>query len=96
MNRPTITVHLEISGIVQGVGYRESMGAVTRALDVRGWVRNRANGSVEAVVQGEEQDVERVIAWCHNGPPDARVRYVKTDLMNTHETFAAFTRRPSG
>lgn len=91
----TITVHLEISGRVQGVGYRESMRAVAQALDVNGWVRNRDDGNVEAMVQGPEGDVERVIAWCHNGPPGAHVRFVKADLVENSETFIAFTRWPS-
>ena len=92
---PTLTVHLVVTGLVQGVGYRESMLAVARALDVNGWVRNRADNGVEAVVQGDEEDVERVIAWCHNGPPDARVDRVKADRLQMGETFRAFTRRPS-
>jgi acylphosphatase len=91
----TITVRLEISGRVQGVGYRESMRAVAQALEVNGWVRNRDDGSVEAVVQGEEADVERVIAWCHNGPPGAYVKFVKADLVETDENFIAFTRWPN-
>lgn len=91
----TITVRLEISGHVQGVGYRESMRAVAQALDVNGWVRNRDDGNVEAMVQGPEGDVERVIAWCHNGPPGAHVRFVKADLVENSETFIAFTRWPT-
>ena len=95
MSDNTITVRLEISGRVQGVGFRESMRAVAQALDVNGWVRNRDDGNVEAVVQGAEGDVERVIAWCHNGPPGAYVRFVKADLVESSETFIAFTRWPS-
>ena len=90
-----ITVHLEISGRVQGVGFRESMRAVAQALQVNGWVCNRADGMVEAIVQGEEADVERVIAWCHNGPPDAFVKFIETDLVEGGEIFITFTRLPS-
>ena len=90
-----ITVHLEITGRVQGVGFRESMRVVAQALDVNGQVRNRDDGSVEAIVQGTEHDVERVIAWCHNGPPGAYVRFVKADLVEHSETFMAFTRWPN-
>jgi len=95
MNEPVITVHLEITGRVQGVGFRESMRAVAQALDVNGQVRNRDDGSVEAIVQGAGQDVERMIAWCHNGPPGAYVRFVKADLVENSEVFIAFTRWPN-
>ena len=95
MSDAVITVHLEITGRVQGVGFRESMRAVAQALDVNGWVRNCDDDSVEAIVQGAEGDVERLIAWCHNGPPGAYVRFVKADLVESSETFIAFTRWPN-
>ena len=95
MNKDTITVRLEITGRVQGVGFRESMRAVAQALDVTGWVRNREDDSVEALVQGADEDVERLIAWCHNGPPGAYVKFVKADMVESGETFIAFTRWPS-
>jgi hypothetical protein len=46
-------------------------------------------------VQGLEADVERAIAWCHNGPPGAYVKFVKADLIETGENFIAFTRWPN-
>ncbi|MCA3034149.1 MAG: acylphosphatase, partial [Rhodocyclaceae bacterium] len=63
-----VSVHMRITGRVQGVGFRESMRLVAQALDVTGWVRNLADASVEAVVQGDEAAVERLVGWCHNGP----------------------------
>jgi acylphosphatase len=95
MSEDTITVRLEITGRVQGVGFRESMRAVAQALEVNGWVRNREDGSVEAILQGDENDVERLIAWCHNGPPGANVKYVNAHLVEGSETFIAFTRWPT-
>lgn len=89
-----ISVRLEVSGRVQGVGYRDSMRMVAQALDVRGWVRNLADGNVEALLQGEELMVERLIAWCHNGPPGASVRFVQADLIDTSEQYIAFSRLP--
>ena len=89
------TVHLTITGIVQGVGYREAMRAVALAVGVTGWVRNRADRCVEAVVHGTQEDVETVVAWCHSGPPNARVESVKTRQVESNEVFAAFTTRPS-
>ena len=94
MSNQTITVRVEITGRVQGVGFRESLRAVALALEVNGWVRNRDDGSVEAMLQGAEGDVERVVAWCHNGPPGASVKYVNADLVETSERFIAFTRWP--
>ena len=95
MSNNFITVRLEIAGRVQGVGFRESMRAVAQALEVNGWVRNRDDDSVEAIVQGADADVERLIAWCHNGPPGAHVRFVKADMVESSETFIAFTRWPN-
>ena len=84
-----------ISGRVQGVGYRESIRMVAQALDVTGWVRNLANGDVEALVQGDEAAVDRIVAWCHNGPPGANVRFVDAQLIETSETYIAFSRVPN-
>lgn len=89
-----ITLHLNITGRVQGVGYRESLRMIAQALNVTGWTRNKEDGSVEAMVQGEEQDVERVIAWCHNGPPGANVKYVNATLADSQQAFIAFSRVP--
>ncbi len=72
-----ITLHLDIVGHVQGVGYRVSMQAVARQLQVQGWVRNRRDGRVEALIQGPRKAVERMLAWCHDGPPTARVAAVR-------------------
>lgn len=90
----TITVHLSITGRVHGVGYRESLRLVADALGVTGWVRNCADGSVEATLQGEEQAVEGVIAWCHNGPPNASVQYVNTSLLTAEKHYPLFARLP--
>jgi acylphosphatase len=94
MRDEIITVKLDITGRVQGVGFRESLRAVAEALEVNGWVRNRDDGNVEAILQGLETDVERVVAWCHNGPPGANVKYVNATMAEGGETFIAFTRWP--
>jgi len=66
--------HLIIKGIVQGVGYRAWFLSQAQALRLRGWVRNRSDGSVEAVVCGAPQAVDEMIALARRGPPAARVR----------------------
>lgn len=70
------TVHLSISGLVQGVGYRWTMAARARELGLTGWVRNRRNGSVEALVSGSAEGLEHLLAWARRGPPAAVVRDV--------------------
>ncbi len=67
------TRHLRISGRVQGVGYRDALRRQALACGLAGWVRNRRDGSVEAVLQGDARGVEDVIAWARRGPPAARV-----------------------
>jgi acylphosphatase len=68
-----ITRRLQITGRVQGVGFRYAMQDEASRRGVSGWVRNRRDGSVEALVQGESDAVEALIAWARQGPPGARV-----------------------
>ena len=84
---------LRITGVVQGVAYRESMCREAARLDVRGWVRNRLDGSVEAVVDGDAEAVESIIAWARRGPPAAQVRDVTIEACD--ETCGDFARRPT-
>ena len=68
--------HVVIAGLVQGVWFRDSCQREASRLGVTGWVRNRDDGRVEAVFEGDEADVEAMVAWCHGGPPRARVTSV--------------------
>lgn len=88
-----ITRFIQVYGRVQGVFFRESMRQKAVELGVTGWVRNRRDGAVEAVVQGAPQDVERIIAWVRRGPPAARVERVET--TDAEGNFAGFERLPS-
>ena len=69
-------VQLRITGIVQGVGYRYALEREARRLGLTGWVRNRADGSVEALAQGSQAALEQLSAWARRGPPAARVANV--------------------
>lgn len=73
--------------------FRESMRQHALALNVRGWVRNRSDGSVEAVIQGEPEAVAQVRAWAQHGPDRARVERVEETPASGE--FAGFVRRPS-
>lgn len=88
-----ISRHLVIHGRVQGVWYRESMRLEAERLNVTGWVRNRGDDAVEAVVQGKEGDVAALIAWCRKGPPAARVEDI--EITEAEGVFNRFERRPS-
>ena len=74
-----IARRLTISGRVQGVGFRYALADEARARSLGGWVRNRRDGSVEAVVVGPEAEVEAVIAWARHGPPAAHVTGVSIE-----------------
>ena len=91
----TVTRHLAITGLVQGVWYRESMREAAEGLGVAGWVRNRDDGSVEAVVRGAPERVEALITWCRQGPPLARVKEVTVSEGEDEGEYAGFEKRPT-
>ncbi|MBI4701554.1 MAG: acylphosphatase [Deltaproteobacteria bacterium] len=66
-----------ISGRVQGVWYRASARSEAERLGLSGWVRNAPDGSVEAFLEGERDAIERMLAWCRQGPPLAAVERVE-------------------
>ncbi|MHC1629386.1 MAG: acylphosphatase [Methanoculleaceae archaeon] len=75
----TVRAHIWISGRVQGVYFRNAVEVVAGERGVTGWVRNLADGRVEAVFEGTREDVEEVIAFCRHGPPAARVSDVAVE-----------------
>ncbi|MCD6371499.1 MAG: acylphosphatase [Candidatus Aenigmarchaeota archaeon] len=66
-------IHVKIFGKVQGVGFRVSTKMMAKTLGIKGWIRNCEDGSVEAVFEGKESSVEKILEWCKRGPPLARV-----------------------
>lgn len=91
------TLHFRIGGRVQGVGFRDAMSLEAARLGVAGWVRNRADGDVEAVVQGSAEALEALLSWSRRGPPAARVERVDCSPPAPEHArhYARFERWPS-
>lgn len=90
------TRRLFISGRVQGVGFRYSLQREAERLGLAGWVRNRSDGSVEALAQGAPDALEALTAWARRGPPAARVAEVKAEPADPLEPQRArFELRPT-
>jgi acylphosphatase len=82
------TLHLIIHGRVQGVFYRDSMRREAQRLAVSGWVRNRDDGTVEAVAHGTSAAVDALVRWAHRGPEHARVERVEVSTAEgSHAGF---------
>ncbi|MDO9290191.1 MAG: acylphosphatase [Hydrogenophaga sp.] len=88
-----ITRHLRITGRVQGVGYRWNMAQQANALSLSGWVRNRQDGSVEAVVCGPVEAVQALIGWAQRGPMGARVDGVAVTQEQPFDGSPGFDQR---
>ena len=93
----TICRHLSIHGRVQGVGFRWSLCGEARMLGLSGWVCNRHDGSVEALISGNVEAVETLTRWAHRGPEAARVDKV---IVTAHDDDATgmtggFEQRPT-
>jgi acylphosphatase len=89
-----VAVRLEIFGNVQGVGFRAFVTRCARTQALRGWVRNRRDGNVEALLIGEEDPVALVIEQCRRGPPLAHIARLET-LPAQDDGTAGFTERPT-
>ena len=85
--------HLQITGRVQGVGFRYSMQREAARLGVRGWVRNRRDGSVEALAQGTAEAVAALAEWARRGPPGAHVAALQIANADGEESHAGFELR---
>jgi acylphosphatase len=82
---------------VQGVGFRDALRAEALRLGMRGWVRNRADGSVEALLHGDDIGVERLIAWARRGPPLAQVTSLDEQPLDAldDQSYFGFERWPT-
>jgi acylphosphatase len=73
MEMEKVAVKARIYGNVQGVGYRSYIGRVAERLGLAGWIKNLADGSVEAIFQGDKDSVDKGIEFCSKGPPFSKV-----------------------
>ena len=85
-----VRVQLTIEGRVQGVYFRASTVQEAQKLGLTGWVMNCPNGSVKAVAEGQREQIDRLIAWCHQGPSGARVTNVTVQWEEPQHSFQGF------
>ena len=88
-----VTKHLIVSGRVQGVGFREYLRREAERLNVKGWVRNRHDGTVEAMLHGWPENVTEIVNWARRGPPSARVTAIQ--VHDASGEFESFEQHPS-
>ena len=78
-----LRMHVIVHGLVQGVSFRHYTHRQALELGITGWVRNRPDGTVEALLEGPEEAVRNMVEWCRNGPPAAKVERLEV----THEDY---------
>ncbi len=83
-------LHAIIHGRVQGVSFRYYTQAQAQQLKLKGWVRNRGDGTVETVAVGPQEALEKFLHWLHRGPSGARVTGVDVDWADSLQRFTAF------
>ena len=83
--------HVVIKGWVQGVFFRATVRERALARGLTGWVENTLNGNVEAVFEGDEEELENLIRWCHKGPPGAVVKEVRVRTEAYTGEFSTFS-----
>tara|TARA_A100001015_G_scaffold308224_1_gene405480 strand:- start:52 stop:324 length:273 start_codon:yes stop_codon:yes gene_type:complete len=86
-----VTVSVKIFGIVQGVFYRKSTYDKAIELGVVGWVKNCDDGTVEALFQGTQVQVDTILDWCHEGPERAIVSGIEVNIINSIKDFDSFS-----
>lgn len=90
-----LQARLTITGRVQGVGFRDWVLGTGQRLGLTGWVRNRSDGAVEALIVGDETAVGRMIEACRRGPPLARVDEIDVDPVDLDVLPQGFSRLPT-
>lgn len=85
-----VRVHLWIEGRVQGVFFRSSTLEQAVRWGVKGWVRNCPDGTVEVVAEGPRKNIDDLVAWCHHGPPGAKIHHVQLKWEDNQDEFKDF------
>ena len=85
-----VRAHVFVSGLVQGVFFRMHTKRMADTLNIKGWVRNLPDGRVEAVFEGPEENVKKLIEWCRKGPNGAIVKSVETHFEEYKGEFKNF------
>ncbi|TEB05344.1 Acylphosphatase [Pelotomaculum schinkii] len=86
-----VRAHLIVTGLVQGVYYRATARQEARTLNITGWVKNRTDGAVEAVIEGDRVKVLKFIDWCRQGPPASQVRGVQVEWGDFRGEYQDFS-----
>lgn len=84
------TIHTRIEGRVQGVFFRDSTRKEAIRLGLKGWVKNMKDGAVEAVFQGDEENLTKMQTWLKEGPPQAKVTEVVIDRLDEKKVYDTF------
>lgn len=90
LNMRIETYHVRVRGVVQGVGFRHATVRRAHELGITGWVANLADGSVEAMVQGPAEQIDRMLEWMRRGPSSAHVRDFVSEERAVEKRFARF------
>ncbi len=86
-------IHARVRGLVQGVFFRQNCRREALSLGLAGWVRNDPDGSVEVFAQGDDEAVDRLVAWLWHGPPSARVTAVESETVPPDPQVTGFVIR---
>lgn len=89
MKQP-VQAHVFMSGRVQGVNLRYYTQREANSLGLTGWVRNLADGRVEAIIEGDKETVQRMVNWCHQGPATAQIDHVGVSYQPATGAFFSF------
>jgi acylphosphatase len=83
-------LHVKIEGLVQGVFFRDAAKKKAEEMNITGWIKNKNDGTIEAVFEGEVNNLNKMLEFCREGPPDAVVDIVEEEWEDATEEFDTF------